>query len=142
MVTCAGCPYGTFGQRTGIQRSSVVPLYAMNSHDEQLPVIARGVPGAGWLWQRAAYDRLAATTIRKFRATACETAALPQGKRRRRGYYEPYATGAPSSSKKPRVLFGSTGMPGAMVVVKVIFFRYRPLAAAGLSLITSSIAAE
>src|ERR1700722_632175 len=22
MVTCAGCPYGTFGQRTGIQRSS------------------------------------------------------------------------------------------------------------------------
>ena len=30
---------------------------------------------------------------------------------------------ADSSPKKPRVLFGSTGMPGAMVVVKVIFLR-------------------
>src|SRR6202035_5328374 len=28
MVTCAGCPYGTFGQRTGIQRSSVLPVYS------------------------------------------------------------------------------------------------------------------
>src|SRR6201986_954219 len=27
MVTCAGCPYGTFGQRAGIQRSSVTPVY-------------------------------------------------------------------------------------------------------------------
>jgi len=33
-----------------------------------------------------------------------------------------YPTGA-SSSKKLRVLFGSTGMPGAIVEVKVIFFR-------------------
>ena len=40
-----------------------------------------------------------------------------------------------------RVLLGSTGMPGPIVVVKVTFFRYRPLAAAGLSLITSSRAA-
>jgi hypothetical protein len=63
----------------------------------------------------------------------------PEGKRRR-GCREPYAE-AVSSSKKPRVLFGSTGMPGAMVDVKVIFFRYLPLAAAGLSLITSSSAA-
>src|ERR1700733_2888826 len=30
MVTCAGCPYGTFGQRTGIQRSSVPPIYTLN----------------------------------------------------------------------------------------------------------------
>lgn len=49
------------------------------------------------------------------------TAALPRGERRRRGYAR-YAE-ALSSSKKPRVLFGSTGMPGAMVVVKVIFLR-------------------
>src|SRR6201996_4219774 len=27
MATCAGCPYGTFGQRTGIQRSSVPSFY-------------------------------------------------------------------------------------------------------------------
>src|SRR5689334_9009734 len=27
MVTCAGCPYGTFGQRTGIQRSSAKEVY-------------------------------------------------------------------------------------------------------------------
>jgi len=49
------------------------------------------------------------------------TAALPKGApplRMSRTYAE-----AVSSSRKPRVLFGSTGMPGAMVVVKVIFFR-------------------
>ena len=46
-----------------------------------------------------------------------------------------------SSSAKPRVMLGSTGTPGPIVVVKVTFLRYRPLAAAGLSLTTSSIAA-
>jgi len=46
-----------------------------------------------------------------------------------------------SSSVKPRVLLGSTGMPGPIVVVNVTFLRYLPLAAAGLSLITSSMAA-
>ena len=46
-----------------------------------------------------------------------------------------------ASSARLRVLLGSTGMPGPIVVVKVTFFRYRPLAAAGLSLITSSRAA-
>ena len=66
----------------------------------------------------------------------------PEGNAAVAGLPGNYPTGAPSSSKKPRVLFGSTGMPGAMVEVKVIFLRYRPLAAAGLSLITSSIAAE
>ena len=30
---------------------------------------------------------------------------------------------ASGSSTKPRVLFGSTGMPGPIVVVKVTFFR-------------------
>jgi hypothetical protein len=35
-----------------------------------------------------------------------------------------YAAGAAaSSSVKPRVLFGSTGMPGPIVVVNVTFFR-------------------
>ena len=51
------------------------------------------------------------------------------------------AEASSSSSVKLRVLLGSTGMPGPIVVVKVTFFRYRPLAAAGLSLITSSRAA-
>jgi len=51
------------------------------------------------------------------------------------------AVASASSSAKPRVLLGSTGMPGPIVVVKVTFFRYLPLAAAGLSLITSSSAA-
>jgi hypothetical protein len=51
------------------------------------------------------------------------------------------AVASASSSVKPRVLLGSTGMPGPIVVVNVTFFRYRPLAAAGLSLITSSRAA-
>ncbi len=52
-----------------------------------------------------------------------QTAALPARERRRRGLTDAnYATGA-SSSRKLRVLFGSTGMPGAIVVVKVIFFR-------------------
>src|SRR5580658_2031393 len=46
-----------------------------------------------------------------------------------------------SSSAKPRVLLGLTGMPGPIVVVNVTFLRYLPLAAAGLSLITSSRAA-
>jgi hypothetical protein len=36
---------------------------------------------------------------------------------------------------------GSTRIPGLIVVVTVIFLRYLPLAAAGLSLMTSSIAA-
>ena len=106
MVTCAGCPYGTFGQRTGIQRSSVIPVYMMMG-----------------------------TSLRATAALPWENAAVAD-------VTLPYAAGAPSSSKKPRVLLGSTGMPGAMVVVKVIFFRYRPLAAAGLSLMTSSSAAE
>src|ERR1700677_454558 len=51
------------------------------------------------------------------------------------------AVASVSSSVRWRVLFGSTGMPGAIVVVKVTFLRYLPLAAAGLSLITSSRAA-
>ena len=51
------------------------------------------------------------------------------------------AVASASSSVKPRVLLGSTGMPGPIVVANVTFFRYRPLAAAGLSLITSSRAA-
>ena len=46
-----------------------------------------------------------------------------------------------SSSISPRVRLGSTGTPGPIVVVKVTFLTYRPLAAAGLSLTTSSIAA-
>jgi hypothetical protein len=51
------------------------------------------------------------------------------------------AVASASSSAKPRVLLGSTGIPGPMVVVKVTFRRYLPLAAAGLSRITSSRAA-
>ena len=46
-----------------------------------------------------------------------------------------------SSSASPRVRLGSTRIPGLIVVVTVIFLRYLPLAAAGLSLMTSSIAA-
>jgi len=51
------------------------------------------------------------------------------------------AVASARSSSKLRVLLGSTGMPGAIVVVKVTFFRYLPLAAAGLSLMISSRAA-
>jgi hypothetical protein len=51
------------------------------------------------------------------------------------------ALASASSSVKLRVLLGSTGMPGPIVVVNVTFLTYRPLAAAGLSLITSSSAA-
>lgn len=46
-----------------------------------------------------------------------------------------------ASAMRLRVRFGSTGMPGPMVVVKVTFFRYRPLAAAGLARRISSRAA-
>ena len=46
-----------------------------------------------------------------------------------------------SSAVRLRVWLGSTGMPGPIEVVKVTFLRYRPRAAAGLSLITSSSAA-
>src|ERR1017187_7080734 len=46
-----------------------------------------------------------------------------------------------NSSAMPRVMFGSTPIPGPIVVVTVIFLRYRPLAADGLSRTTSSIAA-
>jgi hypothetical protein len=42
---------------------------------------------------------------------------------------------------RPLVMPGSTWMPGPIVVVIATFFTYRPLAADGLSLITSSIAA-
>ena len=39
------------------------------------------------------------------------------------GLRKPYAAGAAaSSSVKPRVLFGSTGMPGPIVVVNVTFY--------------------
>jgi hypothetical protein len=51
------------------------------------------------------------------------------------------ATASSNSLVRPRVRLGSTGMPGPIVVVTVTFLRYRPLAAAGLSLTTSSIAA-
>jgi len=56
------------------------------------------------------------------RLTPNANGGAPARERRRRGCRKPYAE-AVSSSKKPRVLFGSTGMPGAMVVVKVIFLR-------------------
>src|SRR3954454_4455920 len=46
-----------------------------------------------------------------------------------------------SSAVRLRVRFGSTGMPGPMVVEMVTFFRYRPLAADGLARSTSSSAA-
>ncbi|ASO18212.1 hypothetical protein AHOG_02760 [Actinoalloteichus hoggarensis] len=45
-----------------------------------------------------------------------------------------------SSASRSRVRFGSTGMPGPMVVEKVIFFRKRPLAADGFARSTSSSA--
>ncbi len=45
------------------------------------------------------------------------------------------------SAVSPLVMPGSTGMPGPIVVVIATFFRYLPLAAAGLSLMTSSSAA-
>ena len=46
-----------------------------------------------------------------------------------------------SSTVRLRVRLGSTGMPGPIVVETVTFFRYRPLAAAGLARSTSSRAA-
>jgi hypothetical protein len=39
------------------------------------------------------------------------------------GYAAGAAGAAASSSVKPRILFGSTGMPGPIVVVNVTFFR-------------------
>jgi hypothetical protein len=52
-----------------------------------------------------------------------------------------YAVASARSAVRLRVWLGSTGMPGPIEVVMVTFLRYRPLAAAGLSLITSSRAA-
>ena len=46
-----------------------------------------------------------------------------------------------SSTSRLRVRFGSTGMPGPMVVATVIFLMYRPLAADGLARRISSSAA-
>jgi hypothetical protein len=46
-----------------------------------------------------------------------------------------------SSVSRLRVRAGSTGIPGPMVVLKVTFLRYRPLAADGLARRTSSSAA-
>ena len=46
-----------------------------------------------------------------------------------------------SSTVRLRVRFGSTGIPGPMVVEMVTFLTYRPLAAAGLARSTSSRAA-
>ena len=46
-----------------------------------------------------------------------------------------------ASSVRPRVLLGSTGMLGPMVVVMATFLRYRPLAADGFSRRISSMAA-
>ncbi len=63
---------------------------------------------------------------------------LPQGWG---GGQRQLAAASSISSVSPRVRLGSTGMPGPIVVVNVIFLTYRPLAAAGLSLTTSSIAA-
>ena len=50
-------------------------------------------------------------------------------------------TAAALSSSRLRVRFESTGMPGPMVVAKVILRRYLPLAADGLARSTSSSAA-
>ena len=49
---------------------------------------------------------------------------------------------AEAHSASGLVLFGSTGMPGPIVVEMVAFFRYRPLDALGLSRSTSSSAAK
>jgi hypothetical protein len=119
MVTCAGCPYGTFGQRTGIQRSSALTLYAMietavkspSSPPTRTAALPEGTPPSAVL--RRGPDTMAPFAI----GSALEDIGGSSPRET-----TAYATGA-SSSKKPRVLFGSTGMPGPMVVVKVIFFR-------------------
>src|ERR1700722_696643 len=106
MVTCAGCPYGTFGQRTGIQRSSATPVYGLLLHHAKTLATQRRNHSGG----APARERRRSDPVRGLRGVR------PPGRKL------PYAE-AVSSSKKPRVLFGSTGMPGAMVVVKVIFLR-------------------
>ena len=91
------------------------------------PQVTLGMPDSGRRENEAA-------ATRKRRAPECRVPAAS-------GAAEDQAEASAVSSVKLRVLLGSTGMPGPIVVVKVTFFRYRPLAAAGLSLITSSRAA-
>src|SRR3984957_8359498 len=108
-VTCAGCPYGTFGRllRGSIQRSSVVQLYTTDN-----------LVLTSWNIQLC-IDELEQTTSRTEAATLPLEGTPPLARSAGRSY----AAGAPSSSKKPRVLLGSTGMPGPIVVVNVIFLR-------------------
>src|ERR1700750_3310863 len=75
------------------------------------------------------------------RGAPAQAGRLAQAGRPRWAGARAQAVASARSSVRLRVLLGSTGMPGPIVVVKVTFFRYRPLAAAGLSLITSSRAA-
>ena len=64
------------------------------------------------------------------------TAAAPRsGRDRGAGRWVQLAV---SSTSRLRVTFGSTGMPGPIVVAKVTFLRYLPLAADGLARSTSS----
>ena len=76
---------------------------------------------------------------REGRAGERGSGRVPGGAGRFAGWGQAEASAV--SSVKLRVLLGSTGIPGPIVVVKVTFLTYRPLAAAGLSLITSSRAA-
>src|SRR4029077_15421846 len=56
---------------------------------------------------------------------------------RRTGAPGPGVQLAVSATSRLRVAFGSTGMPGPIVVAKVTFLRYFPLAAEGLARCTS-----
>jgi hypothetical protein len=51
------------------------------------------------------------------------TATLPGGNAAVAGVRTSRQATVSGSSTKPRVLFGSTGMPGPIVVVNVTFFR-------------------
>src|SRR6266699_991661 len=119
---CAGCPPGILRpgrslrpprKRDSIQRSSALSVYG-----PPCPPPNRGPATLG----------------------GSESGRFPGSGGRPRGA-RGQAVASARSSAKLRVLLGSTGMPGPIVVVKVTFLRYLPLAAAGLSRITSSRAA-
>ncbi len=88
---------------------------------------AQGTAAAGGLWRDPAYAAGPATAK-----------SAPPGGRPGGGQL---AVASSNSAVSPLVMPGSTGMPGPIVVENVTFFTYRPLAAAGLSLTTSSTAA-
>src|SRR5690349_15464211 len=118
--------------RRGEQRSARTPARAARDMRVLRPPRARHAAATDGLWLLLLYPQSTRVVANGGHPAPRPVRRSCAGRRQPTGW---------ASSVRPRVLLGSTGMLGPMVVVMATFLRYRPLAADGLSRRISSMAA-